>query len=111
MTLAAVGLFAQGPTTIRGVANWRVKETDRQAALIQELTKVGAKVEALPDGIRVDPPETLQDATIETYGDHRMAMCFALASLGSRTTILDPGCVAKTFPYFFEEWRNLAKVG
>ena len=109
MTLATVALFAEGPTTIRGVANWRVKETDRQAALAQELVKVGARVELLEDGIRVHPPERLLSAAIETYADHRMAMSFALASLGQvAQTILDPGCVDKTFPNFFREWRRLA---
>jgi 3-phosphoshikimate 1-carboxyvinyltransferase len=110
MTLAAVALFAEGSTTIRGVANWRVKETDRQAALIAELTKLGAEVEALPDGIRIHPPVELKSAQLETYGDHRMAMSMALASLGPvPQTILDPGCVAKTFPDFFEHWAGLAR--
>ena len=108
MTLATVALFAQGSTTIRGVANWRVKETDRQAALMSELVKLGAGVDRLEDGIRVHPPAALKDATIETYADHRMAMSFALASLGSRPTILDPNCVAKTFPDFFARWEELA---
>lgn len=111
MTLATVALFAQGPTTIRGVANWRVKETDRQAALAQELRKVGAQVELLEDGIRVTPPSPLRSAEIETYNDHRMAMSFALASLGPvPQTILDPACVNKTFPHFFTEWERLASL-
>ena len=110
MTLATVALFAEGPTTIRGVANWRVKETDRQAALMQELGRLGAACEALADGIRVHPPSQLLSATLETYGDHRMAMSMALASLGGvPQTILEPGCVNKTFPGFFEQWAKLAR--
>lgn len=108
MTLAVVALFAEGPTTIRGVANWKLKETDRQAALASELAKVGAQVELLEDGIRVFPIHHWKSARIETYNDHRMAMCFALTCFGpEKQEILDPGCVSKTFPQFFRLWQSL----
>lgn len=116
MTLAMVALFADSPTAIRGVANWKIKETDRQAALYNELTKIGATVDLLEDGIRVHPLalENWRSSEIETYHDHRMAMCFSLASFGPKPqTILDPGCVSKTFPDFFSQgspWNKLAPL-
>ncbi|MCP4589668.1 MAG: 3-phosphoshikimate 1-carboxyvinyltransferase [bacterium] len=104
-TLAVVALFADGPTTIRNVANLRVKETDRLAALATELTRMGARAEVLADGIRIHPPRKVVAAEIETYDDHRMAMSFALASLRvDGVVIIDAGCVAKTFPDFFDRW-------
>jgi 3-phosphoshikimate 1-carboxyvinyltransferase len=110
-TLAVVALFAEGPTTIRGVAHIRHKETDRIADLARELRKLGAGVEELPDGLRITPAP-LHGAELETYNDHRMAMSFALA--GMRTpgvTIRNPGCTAKTYPRFFEDLKALTKVG
>lgn len=108
MTLAMVALFAEGASEIRGVDNWRVKECDRQQALFQELSKVGARVEMLPDGLRVAPPTSWQPACIETYRDHRMAMCFSLATFSPvGITILEPECVSKTYPGYFEEFAKL----
>ncbi len=82
MTLAVVALFARGPTTLTGIASWRVKETDRIAAMATELAKLGAKVDAGDDRMTIVPPARLEPATIDTYDDHRIAMCFALAALG-----------------------------
>jgi 3-phosphoshikimate 1-carboxyvinyltransferase len=102
MTAAVAALFADGPSTIRNIASWRVKETDRIAAMAKELRKLGAVVEEGTDHLRVIPPATLKPATIDTYDDHRMAMSFSLAALGGiRVRINDPGCVAKTFPEYF----------
>jgi 3-phosphoshikimate 1-carboxyvinyltransferase len=102
MTLALVALFARGPTTLTGIASWRVKETDRIAAMATELAKLGASVEAGDDHLRVTPPARLAPATIDTYDDHRVAMCFSLAALGGvAVRINDPGCVRKTFPDYF----------
>lgn len=102
MTLAITALGADAPTTLTGIASWRVKETDRLAAMASELRKLGVTVEEGPDWLRVTPPASLQPATIATYDDHRMAMCFALASLlGVTVTIDDPGCVRKTYPDYF----------
>ena len=104
-TLGVVALFADSPTSIRNVANMRVKETDRIAALTCELRKLGARVEERPDGLTIDPTGVkLQGATISTYDDHRMAMSFALAGLRiSGVAIENPNCVAKTYPEFFED--------
>lgn len=108
MTLAVVGLFADGITRIRNVAHIRHKETDRIAALATELRKLGAKVDEHPDGLVIFAPPKRSAARIATYDDHRMAMSFALAGLKSPgVTILDPGCVAKTYPGF---WDDLARV-
>ncbi len=108
MTAAVLALFADGRTVIRNIANWRVKETDRLAAMALELRKCGANVVEGSDSIAIDPPAQLVSATIETYGDHRMAMCFSLLALGGvRVTILDPECVAKTFPDYFAVFRDL----
>jgi 3-phosphoshikimate 1-carboxyvinyltransferase len=108
MTLAAAALFADGPCTLRNVASWRVKETDRLAAMAIELRKVGATVEEGADYLRVTPPVELRGAVIETYDDHRMAMCLSLAALGGvPLRIDDPGCVAKTFPDFFERFASV----
>jgi 3-phosphoshikimate 1-carboxyvinyltransferase len=102
MTLAVAALFADGISTLRNIASWRVKETDRIAAMATELRKLGATVEAGGDWIRITPPAALKSATIDTYDDHRMAMCFSLAALGGVTVrINDPQCVAKTFPEYF----------
>lgn len=109
MTLAVAALFAEGPTTLRNIASWRVKETDRLSAMACELRKVGATVIEGEDFITVTPPETLiANAAIDTYDDHRMAMCFSLVAVtGVAVRINDPQCTAKTFPTYFEE---LAKI-
>jgi 3-phosphoshikimate 1-carboxyvinyltransferase len=109
MTLAIVALFAKGPTTLTGVASWRVKETDRIAAMAAELSKLGARVHAGPDRITVHPPQRFIPATIDTYDDHRMAMCFSLATFGGvPVRINDPECVRKTFPAYFDCFRSIS---
>ena len=111
MTLAVVALFAEGTTRLTNIASWRVKETDRIAAMATELRKLGATVEEGADYIAVTPPVALlPNAAIDTYDDHRIAMCFALASLGARgvpVRINDPECVNKTFPGFFDAFRRV----
>lgn len=109
MTLAVLALFADGTTTLRNIASWRVKETDRLTAMATELRKVGATVIEGEDYITITPPEKLTPhAVIETYDDHRMAMCFSLVSLGNTPiTINDPNCVAKTFPKYFEIFSSI----
>jgi 3-phosphoshikimate 1-carboxyvinyltransferase len=110
MTAAVVALFARGPTLLRNIGSWRVKETDRIAAMARELAKLGASVEEGPDWLRVAPPERFVPATIDTYDDHRMAMCFSLAAIGGAPIrINDPGCVRKTFPGYFEEFAKLRR--
>jgi 3-phosphoshikimate 1-carboxyvinyltransferase len=110
MTAAVLALFADGPSTIRNVASWRVKETDRLAAMAAELRKVGAAVEEGADWLRIVPPARLVPATIATYDDHRMAMCFSLAALGGvPIRIEDPDCVAKTFPEYFRVFAGLVR--
>lgn len=110
MTIATTALFAQGETVIRNIYNWRVKETDRLNAMATELRKVGAEVEEGHDYIRVIPPKTLNHAEIETYNDHRIAMCFSLVALSDTPiTILDPGCTAKTFPDYFNQLEKLSQ--
>jgi 3-phosphoshikimate 1-carboxyvinyltransferase len=110
MTLAVAALFADGTTTLRNIASWRVKETDRIKAMATELRKVGATVEEGADTIRVTPPAALTlNAAIDTYDDHRMAMCFSLVSLGNvPVRINDPKCVAKTFPDYFSAFAAIA---
>lgn len=108
MTIGVVALFASGKTTIRNVANWRVKETDRLAAMSTELRKTGAKVEEGSDYITIEPPVEWQHAAVDTYNDHRMAMCFSLAAFGPvGVTINDPGCTSKTYPQYFEHFLSL----
>ena len=103
-TLAVVALFAGSRTTVRNVANMRVKETDRIAALTRELRKLGATVHEADDGFTVVPAPRLHGATIATYDDHRMAMSFALAGLRvPGVTIENPSCVSKTYPEYFED--------
>ena len=110
MTLAVVALFARGPTTLTGIASWRVKETDRIAAMATELAKLGAVVEAGADRITVHPPERFSAATIDTYDDHRMAMCFSLAAFGGvPIRINDPRCVRKTFPGYFDVFGSIVQ--
>lgn len=109
MTIATTALFAQGPTAIRNVYNWRVKETDRLAAMATELRKVGADVEEGEDYILITPPAQLKHASIATYNDHRMAMCFSLVALSdTAVTIEDPDCTRKTFPQYFEVFSTLS---
>jgi 3-phosphoshikimate 1-carboxyvinyltransferase len=110
MTAAALALFADGPCTLRNIASWRVKETDRIHAMETELRKLGARVESGPDWLRVYPVESgqWQDAAIDTYDDHRIAMCFSLAAFGqSKVRIMDPDCVSKTFPTYFDVLSGL----
>ena len=112
MTLAIAGLFAEGPTRLNNIASWRVKETDRIAAMATELRKVGATVEEGGDYIVVNAPSQSDwkspSAGIDTYDDHRMAMCFSLAAFGPNAlTINDPNCVAKTFPTYFAEFAKV----
>ena len=109
MTLATTALFAKGPTTLRNIASWRVKETDRIAAMATELKKLGAEVEEGADYIRVTPA-SLKPAAIDTYDDHRMAMCFSLAAFGTPLRINDPKCVAKTFPDYFERFAAVTRA-
>jgi len=111
MTLAVAALFADGTTTLRNIASWRVKETDRLAAMAAELRQVGAVVIEGADFLSITPPTTLTpNAVINTYDDHRMAMCFSLVSLGGvPITITDPRCVAKTFPDYFEQFNKVVK--
>jgi 3-phosphoshikimate 1-carboxyvinyltransferase len=141
MTLAVMALYADGPSTLRNIASWRVKETDRLAAMATELRKLGAEVEEGADFLRVTPPGfaagppqgeaapsggsephevgsvgavgSWKPAAIATYDDHRMAMCFALAAFnpaGAHVRILDPKCVAKTFPDYFEALFSVART-
>jgi 3-phosphoshikimate 1-carboxyvinyltransferase len=109
MTVATTALFARGKTVIRNVYNWRVKETDRLAAMATELRKVGAQVDEGRDYLEITPPESIRSAAIDTYNDHRMAMCFSLAALGdAEITINNPECVSKTFPEYFEQLRTIS---
>ncbi len=113
MTMAVVALFADGVSRIRNVGHIRHKETDRIAALATELRKLGATVEELADGLVIEPPARLlpRPARIDTYDDHRMAMSFALAGLKiPGVTILDPGCVAKTYPGFWDDLEALRQT-
>ncbi|MBU0745508.1 MAG: bifunctional 3-phosphoshikimate 1-carboxyvinyltransferase/cytidylate kinase [Gammaproteobacteria bacterium] len=116
MTLAVMALYAEGSTTLRNIASWRVKETDRIAAMAAELRKLGATVEEGADYLRVTPPARVEDwkaASIHTYDDHRVAMCFSLAAFnpaGLPVRIEDPKCVAKTFPEYFEALFSVAQL-
>ena len=113
MTLAVAALFADGPTRLNNIASWRVKETDRIAAMAKELKKLGAIVEEGSDYIVVQAPTSMSDwkspsEGIDTYDDHRMAMCFSLAAFGPNALkINDPNCVAKTFPTYFSEFAKV----
>ena len=110
MTIATTALFASGATKIRNVYNWRVKETDRLTAMATELRKVGATVEEGEDYIQIIPPKQLHHAAIDTYDDHRMAMCFSLVALSDvPVTINDPRCTSKTFPDYFEQLASISK--
>ena len=110
MTAAMVALFADGPTLLRNIGSWRVKETDRIAAMAHELRKLGASVDEGSDWMRVMAPSPWLPAVIDTYDDHRIAMCFALAALGGvAVRINDPLCVRKTFPGYFAAFERLAR--
>ncbi len=109
MTIATAALFAKGTTAIRNIYNWRVKETDRLNAMATELRKVGAEVEEGEDYITITPPESLTHAAIDTYNDHRVAMCFSLVALSDTpVTINDPKCTAKTFPDYFDKLAQVS---
>lgn len=109
MTLVPLALAASGPTKLTGIGSWRVKETDRIAAMEAEVRKLGAAIMGGPDWLVIEPAGRLRSAEVCTYGDHRMAMSLALAATqGIEVTVLDPGCVAKTFPDFFEKFRIVA---
>ena len=116
MTLAVMALYAQGTTVLRNIGSWRVKETDRIAAMATELRKLGAQVQETPDSIAVTAPARVADwrpASINTYDDHRIAMCFSLAAFNPAALpvrILDPQCVAKTFPDYFEALMGVASA-
>ncbi|MFY9348538.1 MAG: 3-phosphoshikimate 1-carboxyvinyltransferase [Orrella sp.] len=110
MTAAVLAIYADGPCTLRNIGSWRVKETDRIHAMATELRKLGAKVSSGEDWLTVHPiaSDAWRPATIHTYDDHRMAMCFSLATFGPvPITIEDPGCVAKTFPDYFDQYHRL----
>jgi len=109
MTIATTALFAKGTTTLRNIYNWRVKETDRLFAMATELRKVGAEVEEGEDYLKITPPKQLKHAAIDTYDDHRMAMCFSLLALDPvSVTINEPECTAKTFPTYFDVLESIS---
>jgi len=109
MTIATTALFAEGTTTLRNIYNWRVKETDRLYAMATELRKVGAEVEEGEDYLKITPPKVLKHAAIDTYDDHRMAMCFSLLALDPvSVTINEPECTAKTFPTYFNVLEKIS---
>lgn len=108
MTIAAIAPLCSGPSTLRGIGSWRVKETDRIAAMATELTKVGCRVETGEDWMTIYPPKELKGAEFDTYDDHRMAMCMSLIAAGGvGVDIRNPGCVAKTFPDYFERLNSI----
>jgi 3-phosphoshikimate 1-carboxyvinyltransferase len=111
MTAAVAALFADGPSTIRNIGSWQVKETDRITAMATELRKLGATVVEGPDFLKIAPPAKLNPGVaIDTYDDHRIAMCFALAALGGVPVMInDPDCVAKTFPEYFAVLASIAR--
>ncbi len=109
MTIATMALFVEGTTTLRNIYNWRVKETDRLYAMATELRKVGAQVEEGEDYLKITRPKVLKHAAIDTYDDHRMAMCFSLLALDPvSVTINEPECTAKTFPTYFEVLESIS---
>lgn len=109
MTIATTALFAQGTTAIRNIYNWRVKETDRLHAMATELRKVGAHIVEGHDFIEITPPAQLREAQIDTYNDHRIAMCFSLVALSDTPVMInDPGCTAKTFPDYFQQLARIS---
>jgi len=109
MTIATMALFVEGTTVLRNIYNWRVKETDRLYAMATELRKVGATVEEGEDYLKITPPKVLKHACIDTYDDHRMAMCFSLLALDDvSVTINEPECTAKTFPKYFDVLKSIS---
>ena len=110
MTAAVLALFADSPSTLRNIGSWRVKETDRIAAMATELRKLGAQVEEGKDFLKITPGKLQSDVSIDTYDDHRMAMSFSLVALGGvPVRINDPACVAKTFPDYFAAFRSILR--
>jgi 3-phosphoshikimate 1-carboxyvinyltransferase len=110
MTAAVMALFADGTSTLRNIASWRVKETDRLFAMATELRKLGADVEEGADSLRITPRSLKPGVAIDTYDDHRMAMSFSLVALGGvPVRINDPQCVAKTFPRYFDAFRAVVQ--
>jgi len=108
MTAAVLALFADGPSTLRNIGSWRVKETDRIAAMATELRKLGAEIKEGKDFLTITPRKLKGNVAIDTYDDHRMAMSFSLVSLGGvPVRINNPQCVGKTFPEFFDVWRAI----
>ena len=110
MTIVPLAVFADSPTVIRNIGSWRIKETDRLKAMATELSKIGVKCDEGPDFIRIFPPASLSElrtASIDTYNDHRMAMCFSLIRFAEDITINDPSCTKKTFPEFFSEFERI----
>lgn len=116
MTVAMLAVYADGPSMLRNIGSWRVKETDRIDAMATELRKLGVGVETGSDWLKIIPVDKMQDAVIDTYDDHRIAMCFSLASLNSASKkgvnirINDPRCVAKTFPSYFQVFSAITRV-
>jgi 3-phosphoshikimate 1-carboxyvinyltransferase len=112
MTLATLSFFCKGSTTLKNIGSWRVKETDRIQAMHNELTKLGAKVTSSSDAITITPPNSINDGIdIDTYDDHRMAMCFALLSFTDKKIFINnPDCVSKTYPNFFKDFNGLLNV-
>ncbi|XBC39016.1 MAG: 3-phosphoshikimate 1-carboxyvinyltransferase [Buchnera aphidicola (Nurudea shiraii)] len=109
MTIAIVALFSKGDTIIRNIYNWKVKETDRLLAMSTELKKIGASVKSGNDYIYISPPKKFHCAKIDTYNDHRIAMCFSLIALSNtRVTLLNPNCVNKTFPNYFNILKSIS---
>jgi len=110
MTIATTALFADGTTTIRNIYNWRVKETDRLSAMATELRKIGAEVEEGEDYISVTPTDNIKLVDIDTYNDHRIAMCFSLVALSDSSIIInDPKCTSKTFPDYFDRLATISQ--
>ena len=115
MTIAILALYAEGTSTLKNIGSWRVKETDRLAAMSNELKKLGAKVIQGEDFLQINPPLIIKSASIDTYDDHRIAMCFSLASLnglnkkGANITINDSDCVSKTFPNYFDYFKKISE--
>ncbi|QJC32548.1 3-phosphoshikimate 1-carboxyvinyltransferase [Enterobacteriaceae endosymbiont of Donacia dentata] len=109
MTIAVTSLFAKGTTTIKNIYNWRVKETDRLKAMSNELKKTGAKIITGKDYIIITPPKKIKKVIIETYNDHRIAMCFSLLALSNTSvSIINPQCINKTYPNFFKELKKIS---
>lgn len=111
MTAAVAALYAEGPTAIRNVFNWRVKETERMVAIVTELTKLGATVEEGRDYCVITPPAAVKpNIAIDTYDDHRMAMAFSLVACGGVPVVInDPGCTRKTFPTYWKVFESVVQ--